>query len=91
MIEIDERREGKLPCPVCGVAMRVERKEKVEIDVCAEHGIWLNKDEMEEITRSVRQRSRELGQSLQRVAVKKSKQDGKLMGSLFGFWSLLSD
>ena len=89
MVEIDERRPGSLPCPVCGAAMHVERKEKVEIDVCAEHGIWLNKDEMDEITRAVRQRARDLSESVQRVTNRKARQDGKVLGSVFGFWSLL--
>jgi len=36
-------------CPVCGGEMAKERKQDVEIDVCREHGIWLDKGELSRI------------------------------------------
>ena len=36
-------------CPFCGESMRVEHRRGVEIDVCDEHGIWLDRGELERI------------------------------------------
>jgi Zn-finger nucleic acid-binding protein len=90
-IEIDERRPGTLPCPVCGVAMHVERKERIEVHVCAEHGIWLDKGGIEQITNSVELRARIAERSIQRVAFKETTERAKLLGSAFGWWSFLFD
>ena len=38
---IDESIEGKRPCPVCGNRMHIEKKNRISIDVCPDHGIWL--------------------------------------------------
>jgi Zn-finger nucleic acid-binding protein len=88
-IEIDERRPGTLPCPVCGVPMDVERKENVEIDVCAEHGIWLDQGRIEAITKAVELRSRVFERSNARVAVQNERDKAMLYGSAFGWWSFL--
>lgn len=88
-IEIDERRQGTRPCPVCGVAMHVERKERVEVDVCAEHGVWLDRGSLEEITKAVRRKTQAFDRSLRRVAVEKAKKEGRISGSAFGWVSLL--
>jgi len=51
---IDEIRPGKIPCPVCGKTMQIEAKGRVAVDVCPDHGIWLDKGELEQIFRSIR-------------------------------------
>lgn len=89
--ELDERRPGELPCPVCREPMHVEKKQDVEVDVCSRHGIWLDKDELDGIGRAIRARARASERAMQRVAVRKAKSDGKLLGAFFGWWSLLFD
>jgi Zn-finger nucleic acid-binding protein len=89
--EIDERRPGTVPCPICGLAMHVERKEKVEVDVCAQHGIWLDKGRIEEITKAIERRSRVFAGARERFAVARAKQDGRVQGATFGWLSFLFD
>ncbi|SRR5258706_12894762 len=89
--EIDEKRSGTLPCPVCAVLMHVEVKQHVEVDVCAQHGVWLDKDELEGIAQAIRARTRTFERAVRRVAVDKAKRSGRLAGTNFGFWSLLFD
>jgi Zn-finger nucleic acid-binding protein len=43
-----------LPCPVCQAIMTLEVRDEVEIDVCSEHGIWLDQTELLKITESQR-------------------------------------
>jgi Zn-finger nucleic acid-binding protein len=84
---IDETEEGDRPCPVCGKRMHIERKSGVSIDTCRDHGIWLDKGELEKITAAIRRR----GIRSRRDAVKRAKKDGKVQGAFFGWWSLLFD
>jgi hypothetical protein len=46
MSELDRK---PLPCPVCGDTMEFQQKEGVSIDVCLEHGIWLDAGEIDAI------------------------------------------
>ena len=39
-----------LPCPICKSIMTLSVREGVEIDICAEHGIWLDQAELLKIT-----------------------------------------
>jgi|KBSSwiStaDraftv2_1062776.scaffolds.fasta_scaffold658491_1 Zn-finger nucleic acid-binding protein len=87
--EIDEKRPGTLPCPVCGVPMHVEVKQHVEVDVCEQHGIWLDKDELDGIAKAIRARTQTFERALRRVAVDKAKQSARIAGANFGFWALL--
>ena len=41
-------------CPVCKNAMRTEDRAGTEIDVCETHGIWLDKQELLDITEAER-------------------------------------
>lgn len=36
-------------CPKCGVAMTTRHIRSVEIDLCTEHGVWLDKGELAKI------------------------------------------
>ena len=45
---------GERPCPICGKAMEVEEfhcngMTYVHLDVCAEHGVWLDRGELPKI------------------------------------------
>jgi hypothetical protein len=39
--------EGSRPCPICSKAMETQRRRDAAIDVCADHGIWLDRQELE--------------------------------------------
>jgi Zn-finger nucleic acid-binding protein len=84
---IDEIAEGHRACPVCGAIMHIERKNKVSIDVCPEHGLWLDKGELDRILRIKGARSRRRNAR----AMRRAKHDGKVQGALWGWWSLLGD
>src|SRR5262249_24012808 len=45
-------RLGPRPCPVCGAKMELVAQGKIEIDVCAQHGVWLDKGELEALVES---------------------------------------
>ena len=87
--EIDEKRQGTLPCPVCAVPMHVEVKQHVEVDVCAEHGVWLDKDELEGIAQAVLARRKTFERAVRRVVVEKAKRSERVAGASFAFWSIL--
>ena len=38
-----------LDCPVCGIEMLVEKVGHVRVDVCDDHGMWLDGGELERI------------------------------------------
>lgn len=48
----DEARE--LSCPKCQKSLRREEYEGVQIDWCAEHGVWLDNGELEAILNNLR-------------------------------------
>ncbi|MCE9584910.1 MAG: zf-TFIIB domain-containing protein [Planctomycetes bacterium] len=81
---LDEVRPGKVPCPVCKRAMRIEKKGPVEVDVCGEHGVWLDKGELERILSAMRGRAarvRHLAVKMERSASRRQPHD-------YGWWSL---
>jgi Zn-finger nucleic acid-binding protein len=57
-----ERKVRYIPCPTCGELMMRkmfryrQMPSRVVIDYCREHGVWLDKDELERIVSFVRQR-----------------------------------
>jgi Zn-finger nucleic acid-binding protein len=78
---------GERPCPICGSHMDVEQMSGVNVDVCAKHGVWLDRGELPRIlatsNASVRRRHAD--------AIRKARRDGKKSGVIFGVWSLLLD
>ena len=44
-------------CPICSDAMRVEDRNGTEVDVCPNHGIWLDKSELLSVTEAERHAS----------------------------------
>lgn len=74
-------------CPECGKAMVAETVHATTVDICEEHGIWLDNGELEGIVmrlknKSVRSRRRQ---------VAKAKSTGRTQGWLFGPMSFLFD
>ena len=71
----EERAKGDRPCPVCRGVMSLARKGKTAIDVCEEHGIWLDRGELEAIVK----RS-QIGQATRiHMAERRGRESGKLM------------
>ena len=50
MLETPDKPSAPLLCPVCGKAMKVQEKYYcVEIEVCEDHGLWLDPSKMKNI------------------------------------------
>jgi Zn-finger nucleic acid-binding protein len=71
-----------MSCPCCGQAMKRKRMKGVAIDLCGEHGIWLDKGELSAIMARTRGTAR-------RAATEQSLQKGRWEGVMYGWWSLL--
>lgn len=78
---------GKRPCPICGNHMIVERNGKVRMDVCEDHGVWLDTGELESIVRRVRSKGRASADN----KVSRARHQGKVSGMLWGPLSFLFD
>ena len=77
-------------CPVCGDTMETKAYRKVEIDVCQEHGVWLDRGELETIDARHRERLRRKAR-LAAEQRKNAKRRGKCEGMVFGWLSFLWD
>jgi Zn-finger nucleic acid-binding protein len=49
--------EGQRRCPICHGIMKTDRKEGIIIDVCGQHGIWLDKGELSKIVNHILERT----------------------------------
>ncbi|MAG58606.1 MAG: hypothetical protein CMJ83_20140 [Planctomycetes bacterium] len=45
--------EGERKCPICGNQMIRDVEMKVAMDICPDHGLWLDRDELPEIIRFI--------------------------------------
>lgn len=79
--------DGDRPCPICGSTMLMSARDSIVIDVCEEHGVWLDRGELERILHSERGKAR----SGKWDAVKRAKKEGRIEGARYGFWSLVLD
>lgn len=68
--------EGARPCPICGVAMTTARRGDDSIDVCEDHGVWLDRHELE---RMFLRRTKAAGRR-----VKRAKEEGMVAGFCWG-------
>jgi len=57
--------EGERRCPICQATMQTTSRNGETIDVCAAHGVWLDRFELE---RMFLRRARRTGVRLRRVA-----------------------
>jgi Zn-finger nucleic acid-binding protein len=79
--------EGERKCPICDEFMHVEKIKHVSVDICQEHGIWMDKGEFTKISRRIK-----ANLDIQRdAAVRQAKHDGKVSGTLLGMWAFLFD
>ena len=61
----------------------------VQIDVCEEHGVWLDVGELGRVIQRAKARGYEFAGETYEPAIEEARRDGKLSGALLGFWSLL--
>jgi Zn-finger nucleic acid-binding protein len=73
-------------CPVCAAPMKVIKRVSLQIDVCDEHGVWLDKGELEALIRRGR-----LGDKARRNIAEAARHEGQLSGWFLGPLSFLFD
>ena len=73
-----------MKCPVCSDEMSRRTSYDVDVDVCAEHGIWLEKGELARIVDTVAERERPPAWQAE-----SERRDGRYEGIFFGWLSLL--
>ncbi len=76
--------EGKRACPICGEEMRTATENNLIIDVCDEHGVWLDSGELEKIKLKISSKNNRS----KRKAIAKAKEEGVKDGVIFGWWAL---
>jgi len=67
--------------------MVLEQKEEITIDTCEEHGVWLDKGELEKIIRRIKERITKY----QRRGLRRAKNTGRIQGTFLGWLSFLFD
>lgn len=78
---------GKRHCPICGFLMESRLQAGLNVDVCADHGMWLDNGKFDTIASTVSVSSaRKL-----RWELEKAQRRGKLKGMFFGWWSFFID
>ena len=85
--KVEVREKGDRPCPVCRAVMSIAKKGKTKIDVCEEHGVWLDRGELEEIVR----RQRIGNDTRVQLAERRGRESGTLMGYWLGELAFLFD
>ena len=66
---------GERECPICKKKMVVEVQEGASVDVCREHGIWLDFGELDEILSRIRRG----GEINQRYAIRRAIEEDRKM------------
>ena len=79
--------EGERPCPICGEAMDTKKKRGVAIDVCEEHGVWLDQGEMSKIIERIRKRDALAYEKM----IRQARIDGHTSIAILHLLNLLSD
>ncbi len=78
-------REGARQCPMCGETMAVEAQHDIILDVCEEHGIWFDTDELEGLIARRKNRTR----LRTRRQLKEAERRGKVDGLFWGIFAFL--
>jgi hypothetical protein len=65
--------------------MSAQLKQGIHVAVCADHGVWLDKGKIEELTRSVRERTQRIDNSIRRGAVEDASEAGAASGMVTGW------
>ena len=64
--------------------MELVQRGKTEIELCDEHGVWLDKGELEAIARAAARFEQMRGRAAVRRATAQAREDGKVKGWLLG-------
>jgi Zn-finger nucleic acid-binding protein len=78
--------EGERRCVICGGRMTQQIQEGVAVDVCEEHGIWLDKGELPRIISHIRERGHEVRRAAMWRTYEQGKKEGRVEGVWWGFW-----
>src|SRR5262249_46278732 len=84
------RKFGDRPCPVCATKIKLVQQGKTEIEVGDEHGVWLDKGELEAI-RAVAGFEQMRSRAAVRRATTQALEDDKVKGWLLGPLAFLFD
>jgi Zn-finger nucleic acid-binding protein len=74
-----------LRCPKCQGVMSIKVIQEVEVDYCMEHGLWLDKGELNRIIQGSKKSCKEFRE----MQTDNARHEGKVQGFLFGAWSFL--
>jgi Zn-finger nucleic acid-binding protein len=53
-----------MECPICKQRMQLKQIEGIRVDVCEEHGVWLDRGEIEALMESAKKRGESEGLSM---------------------------
>ena len=73
--------EGERPCPICGEKMESEKTQGILVDVCEEHGVWLDKGELSGV---IRRSQKDAVKEAMRTAGESGQDHGFLLGYALG-------
>lgn len=74
-------------CPVCGNHLVLRILSGTEIDVCPDHGVWLDPGELQFLIR----RQTKIRHSSEKERLRKARRDGKAEGCQWGLLAFLWD
>ena len=77
---------GHRPCPICGSLMQMRPRASINIDICADHGVWLDNGKLESIAENTSVSSR----LRYRRDIEKVRSQEKIKG-IFGWLSFFLD
>jgi Zn-finger nucleic acid-binding protein len=82
-----EAYDGSRLCPVCGRRMEQQVYRKAQIEVCEQHGVWLDKGELESILEAQAKRAASRLRLHKQLEYDRGRRDPDALASLF--WSLI--
>ena len=78
--------EGARLCPICGAIMIAEYNRGIRIDECRDHGVWLDKGELQEIVAQAKGITRKALLAAAEKDIRRAKHDGITWGWLSLLW-----
>lgn len=79
------RPTGQRPCPICKEPLLSSTERGTTVDLCLEHGVWLDRGELDQLLSKVAM----AGKSSRRATVDKARRSGVTRGLFLGVWALL--
>ena len=78
---MEKMKPQPMKCPICQAEMTRKVTLSTEIDLCAEHGVWLDKGELQKIISSIR--------GIYTQGMAEQRKQGRIEGIFYDWWSLL--